>query len=148
MTIPDLWGNPKTRAVEKLTALGLSVEVYEEYSSEAVGRVFKISPAEGEKVEPGSVVKIYLSKGEEPAATYKFSKSVAAPSDLKEGTQFTVTLKDPNGNEISKDTKSAGETATVSVSGKSFSSGMVVVSYTNSSDTAVQNSEAVSFTKE
>lgn len=148
VTIPDLWGNPKTRAVEKLTALGLSVEVYEEYSSEAVGRVFKISPAEGEKVEPGSVVKIYLSKGEEPAATYKFSKSVAAPSDLKEGTQFTVTLKDPNGNEISKDTKSAGETATVSVSGKSFSSGTVVVSYTNSSDTAVQNSEAVSFTKE
>ena len=34
VTMPNLWGNPKDRAVEKLHALGLSVEVYEEYSDE------------------------------------------------------------------------------------------------------------------
>ena len=67
VVIPDLWGNPKERAVEKLTALGLSVEVYEAYSSEATGRVFEVSPAAGTKVAPGSTVKITLSKGPKPA---------------------------------------------------------------------------------
>ncbi len=64
--MPDLWGNPKDRAIEKLAALSLSVEVYEEYSDEAVGRVFKTSPAAGEEVKPGQMVQIYLSKGPKP----------------------------------------------------------------------------------
>ncbi len=66
VTMPNLWGNPKDRAIEKLHALGLSVEVYEEYSDEAKGRVFKTSPAADEKVAPGSIVQIYLSKGPQP----------------------------------------------------------------------------------
>ena len=63
VTMPNLWGNPKDRAIEKLHALGLSVEVYEEYSDEIEGRVFKTNPAADEKVAPGSMVQIYLSKG-------------------------------------------------------------------------------------
>ena len=66
-TVPNLWGNPKDRAVEKLHAAGLNVEVYEEYSDETEGRVFKTSPAADEKVAHGSTVKIYLSKGPKPA---------------------------------------------------------------------------------
>ena len=66
VTLPDLWGNPKDRAVEKLTALGLGVEIYEEYSTEAEGRVFKMEPLAGAEVKPGSMVKIVLSKGPQP----------------------------------------------------------------------------------
>ena len=66
VTMPNLWGNPKDRAIEKLHALGLSVEVYEEYSGDTEGRVFKTSPAADEKVAPGSMVQIYLSKGPKP----------------------------------------------------------------------------------
>lgn len=64
--VPDLWGNPKDRAIEKLAALGLSVEVYEEYSDEAEGRVFKTDPAEGTEVAPGTMIKIVISKGPKP----------------------------------------------------------------------------------
>ena len=66
VTMPNLWGNPKDRAIEKLRALGLSVEVYEEYDDSTEGRVFKTSPAADEKIAPGSMVKIYLSKGPKP----------------------------------------------------------------------------------
>ena len=66
VTMPNLWGNPKDRAVEKLAALGLSVEVHEEYDDSTEGRVFKTSPAADEKVAPGSMVQIYLSKGPKP----------------------------------------------------------------------------------
>ena len=66
LKMPNLLGNPKNRAVEKLLALGLGVEVYEEYSDEVKDRVFKTSPAADEEVTPGSVVKIYLSKGPKP----------------------------------------------------------------------------------
>ena len=67
ITMPNLWGNPKDRAIEKLHALGLSVEVYEEYSDDTEGRVFKTTPTADEKVAPGSMVQIYLSKGPKPA---------------------------------------------------------------------------------
>lgn len=69
ITMPNLWGNPKDRAIEKLHALGLSVEVYEEYSDEVEGRVFKTTPAADEKVDPGSMVQIVISKGVKPAET-------------------------------------------------------------------------------
>jgi beta-lactam-binding protein with PASTA domain len=64
--MPNLWGNPKDRAIEKLRALGLSVEVYEEYDDSTEGRVFKTSPEADEKIAPGSMVQIYLSKGPKP----------------------------------------------------------------------------------
>ncbi len=146
--IPELWGNPKDRAVEKLTALGLSVEVYEQYSSEAKGRVFETSPAAGSKVSRGSTVKIVLSKGPEPTKTYKYSESVSAPSDMAADGTFTVTLKDAGGNTVSTASGTSGQSATVSVSGNSHSSGTVIISYTNASGAAVENSKAVSFTQE
>ena len=71
LTMPNLLMNPKDRAIEKLHALGLSVEVYEEYSDEVEGRVFKTKPEADEKVEPGSMVQIYLSKGPKPEESKK-----------------------------------------------------------------------------
>lgn len=82
VTMPNLWGNPKDRAIEKLHALGLSVEVYEEYSDETEGRVFKTSPAADEKLAPGSMVQIYLSKGPKPEESEKTDNS---DSDNSEG---------------------------------------------------------------
>ena len=38
VVLPDLTGNPKDRVVDKLTALGLNVELIEEYSDTAEGR--------------------------------------------------------------------------------------------------------------
>lgn len=83
VTMPNLFGNPKDRAIEKLHALGLSVEVYEAYSDETVDRVFKTEPEADAKVEPGSMVKIYLSKGPEPApsAPAETTPSDTTPSD-------------------------------------------------------------------
>lgn len=80
ITMPNLWGNPKDRAIEKLHALGLSVEVYEEYSDETEGRVFKTTPAADEKVEPGAMVQIYLSKGPKPEESTSTDNSQNAGS--------------------------------------------------------------------
>lgn len=83
VTMPNLYGNPKDRAIEKLHALGLSVEVYEAYSNETKDRVFKTEPEADAKVEPGAIVKIYLSKGPEPAP---LAPSETTPSDTTTST--------------------------------------------------------------
>jgi len=88
VTMPNLWGNPKDRAIEKLHALGLSVEVYEEYSDEAEDRVFKTNPAADEKVAPGSMVQIYLSKGPKPEESKKEEDSSDENND-SENTENT-----------------------------------------------------------
>lgn len=69
--VPGLWGNPRERAIEKLEALGLKYEITEEYSEEVTGRVFEYTPGEGQKVAPGTVVKIVISKGSKPAEETK-----------------------------------------------------------------------------
>ena len=56
LTMPNLWGNPKDRAIEKLHAMGLSVEVYEEYSDAVEGRVFKTNPEADATSETGIFV--------------------------------------------------------------------------------------------
>ena len=94
-TVPNLWGNPKDRAIEKLHAAGLNVEVYEEYSDDTEGRVFKTSPAADEKVEHGSTVKIYLSKGPKP--------------EEKPSTSETTGNSDNSGN---TNTENSGDTTT------------------------------------
>ena len=71
ITMLNLLGNPKDRAIEKLHALGLSVEVYEDYYEDPKfeGRVFKTNPEADAKVDPGAMVQIYLSKGPKPEET-------------------------------------------------------------------------------
>ena len=84
VTMPNLWGNPKDRAIEKLRALGLSVEVYEEYSDNVEGRVFKTTPAADEKVAPGSMVQIVISKGPKPVEQPKEEDNETSEGDASE----------------------------------------------------------------
>ena len=67
VVIPDLTGNPKDRVVDKLTALGLNVELFEEYNDAAEGRAYAITPGFGSTVKVGSTVQVYMSKGPKPA---------------------------------------------------------------------------------
>lgn len=67
VVIPDLTGNPKDRVNDKLTALGLQVELIEEYSDTAEGRAFASTPGFGSTVKVGSTVQVYMSKGPKPA---------------------------------------------------------------------------------
>lgn len=67
VVIPDLSGNPKDRVVEKLTALGLNVELFEEYNEMAAGRAYASTPGFGSTVKVGSTIQVYLSKGPKPA---------------------------------------------------------------------------------
>ncbi len=79
--VPGLWGNPRERAIEKLEALGLKYEITEEYSEEVTGRVFEYTPGEGEKVAPGTVVKIVISKGAKPAEEAKPETTPTQPEE-------------------------------------------------------------------
>lgn len=79
--VPGLWGNPRERAIEKLEALGLKYEITEEYSEEVTGRVFEYTPGEGEKVAPGTVVKIVISKGAKPAEETKPETTPTQPEE-------------------------------------------------------------------
>lgn len=91
VTMPNLWGNPKDRAIEKLHALGLSVEVYEAYSDAVKDRVFKTEPEADSKVDPGAIVKIYLSKGPEPAPEPTTPAAPTTPSTPTETTPSDTT---------------------------------------------------------
>jgi serine/threonine-protein kinase len=81
VTMPEVLGRSKERAIEKLHAVGLSVEVYEEYSEQTVGFVVRSEPEEGSKLEPGSMVKIYLSKGPEESDSEDESSDDTDSSD-------------------------------------------------------------------
>ena len=81
VTMPEVLGRSKERAIEKLHAVGLSVEVYEEYSEQTVGVVVRSEPEEGSKLEPGSMVKIYLSKGPEESDSEDESSDDTDSSD-------------------------------------------------------------------
>ena len=67
VVIPDLTGNPKDRVVDKLTALGLNVELFEEYNEAAEGRAYASTPGFGSTVKVGSTVQVYMSKGPKPS---------------------------------------------------------------------------------
>lgn len=150
VTIPELLGRTEQRAGEKLTALGLLVEVEYKYSNEAEDRVFECSPAEGAKVEVGSTVKIILSKGPEPKKTYGYSQTLSAPAagEMAEGGTFKVTLKDADGNVVSSGECGAGETVKVSVSGSSSSTGTLIQKYTKADGSNYVHESGVDFTQE
>ena len=114
-TVPNLWGNPKDRAIEKLHAAGLNVEVYEEYSNEAQGRVFKTSPAADEKVAHGSTVKIYLSKGPKPVEKPPVNDNTGDSGNTDNGNAGNTGNTDTGNNDNAnggEDTSNGGDTVT------------------------------------
>ena len=64
--VPELLGETKDNAIKKLQESGLKEEVHEEYSEKTEGQVFKTDPEAADKVDVGSTIKIYLSKGPKP----------------------------------------------------------------------------------
>ena len=96
VVMPNLWGNPKDRAIEKLSALGLGVEVYEEYSTEAEGRVFKTIPEADEKMKEGTMVQIYISKGSKASGSDGLGSAEsesASPTNIKKKSTETEKQK-------------------------------------------------------
>ncbi len=64
--LPDLKKEERANAIKILEELGLDSEIIEVYDKDiALGRVVKTSPAQGIRVEPGSTIEVYVSKGME-----------------------------------------------------------------------------------
>lgn len=147
--IPNLYGNPEARAKEKLTALGLKMEVVYENSNEVEGRVFDFTPAEGTEVDPGSTVKVVISKGKAPVKkTYAFSTTLEAPDDMAEDGRFKVVLKTADGNEITSGECGAGESVAISVSGQTINSATLVQTYQKADGSNYIHEAVVTFTEE
>ena len=109
ITMLNLLGNPKDRAIEKLHALGLSVEVYEDYyeDSKLEGRVFKTNPEADAKVDPGAMVQIYLSKGPKPEEP---KQETPKPEEDNETTEENTSETNENeSNENEEDISSENE---------------------------------------
>ncbi|MFI7463218.1 Stk1 family PASTA domain-containing Ser/Thr kinase [Nonomuraea sp. NPDC049646] len=69
VTIPALSTQKQGAAQQALIALNLKPEVVQEASDEfGKGTVIRTEPAEGEKVEKGATVKLFVSKGKEKVA--------------------------------------------------------------------------------
>ena len=95
VVIPDLSGNPRDRVVEKLRALGLNVELFEEYNEMAEGRAYASTPGFGTTVKVGSTVQVYLSKGPKPVE----QQPAETPSTENEGTTDESQTGDNSSNE-------------------------------------------------
>ncbi|MEU4510798.1 Stk1 family PASTA domain-containing Ser/Thr kinase [Nonomuraea wenchangensis] len=98
VTIPSLVSQERAYAEEQLKTLGLTVQVLQENSSEVdKGSVTRTDPAEGAKVEKGSAVKLYVSKGpakkKVPDGLIGLSQEDAIAALEKEGLRGTVKTK-------------------------------------------------------
>jgi serine/threonine protein kinase len=81
VTIPTgLTGAEQDVATDQLTRLGLVTSAQLEASDTvAVGRVTRVVPGEGEKVDPGSTVTLYISSGAAATPTPEPDKTVEVP---------------------------------------------------------------------
>ncbi|MER7361762.1 Stk1 family PASTA domain-containing Ser/Thr kinase [Nonomuraea wenchangensis] len=98
VTIPSLVSQERAYAEEQLKTLELKVEVVQENSSEIdKGSVIRTDPPEDTKVEKGSAVKLYVSKGpakkKVPDGLIGLSQEDAMAALEKEGLRGTVKTK-------------------------------------------------------
>ncbi|MFF0771722.1 Stk1 family PASTA domain-containing Ser/Thr kinase [Nonomuraea wenchangensis] len=98
VTIPSLASQERAYAEEQLKALELKVEVVQENSSEIdKGSVIRTDPPEDTKVEKGSAVKLFVSKGpakkKVPDGLIGLSQEDAMAALEKEGLRGTVKTK-------------------------------------------------------
>lgn len=82
--VPNLVGMTKAEAEAKLTELGLTASVKEEYSTTEAGKVTSQKTSSGTEVEKGSTVEFVVSKGEEPKA------QVTIPTNLTGKSYYDV----------------------------------------------------------
>jgi eukaryotic-like serine/threonine-protein kinase len=64
--VPDVKGDSRDLAVEKLTRIGLTPNVVEVFSTETSGKVIAQFPLGGTRVKKGSLVRINVSRGVKP----------------------------------------------------------------------------------
>ncbi|MEW9556007.1 Stk1 family PASTA domain-containing Ser/Thr kinase [Nonomuraea sp. NPDC050783] len=98
VTIPSLASQGRTYAEEQLKTLGLTPQVIQENSSDVdKGSVIKTDPPENTKVEKGSTVKLYVSKGpakkKVPDGLIGMSQDDAIAALDKEGLRGTIKTK-------------------------------------------------------
>ena len=96
VVLPDLTGNPKDRVVDKLTALGLNVEVFEEYNEMTEGRAYASTPGFGSTVKVGSTVQVYMSKGPKPAPEQPAETPSTENENQSNGAEGTTENSDNN----------------------------------------------------
>ena len=102
--VPDVTGMSRVDAIAELDALGLEVGVVSEEPSTTydVDQVIRQSPAEGEKVEPGTAVDLVVSSGApspSPSATLLevpevVTMDAATAQDTLEALGFVVNVKE------------------------------------------------------
>jgi len=74
--VPELSGLSLTAATRKLKALKLGIEVSSQiYAAQPLNTVLNSSPISGELVKRGSVVRVTLSKGQEPRPSVTVNNS-------------------------------------------------------------------------
>ena len=121
--MPDFEGMSQEEVAEILEEMGLAIEIIEEESDLPLGYVFNQEYAEGEEVEIGTTVKIYVSKGNNdfdeskmttvPDVTgksFEAGRKTMTASKLyifKSGQEYSSTI--PKGQIISQDTKAGTE---------------------------------------
>ncbi|WP_277212718.1 transglycosylase domain-containing protein [Isoptericola croceus] len=67
VAVPNVAGQARTAAEQRLRRVGLSSATTEEYSDQPVGEVIRSEPGAGTEVEPGATVTIVVSRGPEPS---------------------------------------------------------------------------------
>ncbi|MDO5628242.1 MAG: Stk1 family PASTA domain-containing Ser/Thr kinase [Mobilicoccus sp.] len=99
VTIPDLRNYEQQLARDRLTSLGLEIGDIDTVDSSSVdqGKVVSTDPAAGERVEPGSFVKLAISSGRvEVPEVVGLSESAAAEALGKVGLRASVTQVESN----------------------------------------------------
>ena len=69
VSVPDLVGMPRSEAVSKAEAVGLSVRIVPAYSNEATGNVTDQSPDAGTTVAAGATIGLTVSLGPAPSSS-------------------------------------------------------------------------------
>lgn len=77
VSVPGLVGEPASQAEATLKAAGLSFNVRKVTSSDPVGTVVRSSPAPGTKVDKGTAVTLYVSKGGSSSSSNNSGPSVS-----------------------------------------------------------------------
>ena len=117
--MPDLEGKTRTQAENALTALGLSVDVTEEFSDSVdKGYVISTSPKAGSKVDKGGMVQVVVSKGSEADAMVAVpdlrnrdeatAKQLLGSSELISGTASTASSDSVDEGKIISQSPEAG----------------------------------------
>lgn len=143
--VPNLLGSSEQEGIASAQEAGLRIgeEIAYVYNSEyREGEICYQSYSSGSYVDPGTVLEIKVSKGEEPSApaqpTYKCNASIMAPTaeeapDYVSGTEVHLTLVTDDG-QVLLDTRTSSFPQAANYYGLSVSGGTITMVYTVTSE--------------